>query len=143
MIGPITHVEEASGDVRPAFKYWDDSKDMELSQESDSESETESDSESEDIVLRDYQEEAVQACVDALKSDYTRIGVSAPTGSGKTIILAALISRIRPIRKQVLILTHSTELVRQAKETVERVHGRTFRVEIEQGAQTTKGKSDV
>ncbi len=37
--------------------------------------------------LRPYQEECVQECLQALQAGYTRIGVSSPTGSGKTTIL--------------------------------------------------------
>jgi len=40
-----------------------------------------------DIVLRDYQEECVEACLAALREGTSRIGVSSPTGSGKTTML--------------------------------------------------------
>lgn len=39
------------------------------------------------ITLRPYQLDAIEACLDALKDGKTRIGVSSPTGSGKTTIL--------------------------------------------------------
>ena len=42
------------------------------------------------IVLRDYQEECVQACLSTIKGGITRIGVSSPTGSGKTTIFTAV-----------------------------------------------------
>ena len=40
--------------------------------------------------LRPYQEECIQECLYALKQGYSRIGVSSPTGSGKTTILCVL-----------------------------------------------------
>lgn len=41
----------------------------------------------EGVVLRPYQEECVAACLEALQDGITRIGVSSPTGSGKTTML--------------------------------------------------------
>ena len=46
------------------------------------------------IVLRPYQEEAMQACVDGLERGLTRFAVSSPTGSGKTTMFTRLISRL-------------------------------------------------
>ena len=98
-----------------------------------------------EITLRDYQEDAVQACVDALATGLTRIGVSSPTGSGKTTMFTSLIPRVpdKKRRKQVLILVHTEELAAQAQKTVEQVHGYRYRVGVEQGGQNTDGRRDV
>lgn len=109
-----------------------------------------SDDESEEEVeedfpgLRDYQEEAVQRCMDALDEGLNRIGVSAPTGSGKTVMFATLIDRVpnRGKRRQVLVLVHSTELASQAHATIERVLG-PRKMSIEQGGSSTCGKRDM
>jgi ATP-dependent helicase IRC3 len=47
------------------------------------------------ITLRPYQHAAVAACLDALSSGLFRIGVSSPTGSGKTTMFMSLIPRVR------------------------------------------------
>jgi len=48
------------------------------------------------VVLRSYQNECIQSCLEALASGVTRIGVSLPTGSGKTTVFLSLLSQIRP-----------------------------------------------
>lgn len=70
------------------------------------------------LKLHRYQEEAVQACKDALAAGRTRIGVSLPTGSGKTIVFLTLLSRIKPpahnpTAKGALVIVNNIELVRQ------------------------------
>lgn len=47
------------------------------------------------ITLRPYQHAAIAACLDALSSGLNRIGVSSPTGSGKTTMFMSLIPRVR------------------------------------------------
>lgn len=121
-------------------RYW---KNREPAYESD-------DSESdfgfeEEFELRDYQADAIIACDEALKNGLTRIGVSAPTGSGKTVMFSSLIPRVpdRKRRTQVLIIVHTEELATQASTTIEQMHDHRYRVGIEQGGQRTDGRRDV
>lgn len=63
------------------------------------------------IILRDYQEEAVEAVFQALGEGVRRQLIVLPTGSGKTILFCAVAQRFgRPT----LVLAHRDELVRQA-----------------------------
>jgi DNA repair protein RadD len=66
------------------------------------------------LVLRPYQECAVVALNEALVRDKHVLAV-APTGSGKTVIAATLISRARRWRR-VLWLAHRMELIGQARQ---------------------------
>jgi hypothetical protein len=89
------------------------------------------------FTLRPYQ----QACVDAVLSeldrgDFTRLGVSAPTGSGKTAIFTSLIGQIPPRRhpgllegghgqveaRQVLVVVNSIQLASQTAEAIQRAY---------------------
>ncbi|TFK77148.1 P-loop containing nucleoside triphosphate hydrolase protein [Pluteus cervinus] len=89
------------------------------------------------ILLRPYQEQCLDACVDALQAGASRIGVSLPTGSGKTTVFISLLSRI-PAPPTVesatrsLIIVNSIELARQSAEQVARLFPQ-WSVEIEQG----------
>jgi superfamily II DNA or RNA helicase len=74
---PIDIADRLSRDTSPATS-------------SDSDSDSDSDSE-EPPELRIYQEEAVKAVLKTIKEGIRRIGVSAPTGAGKTIIFASII----------------------------------------------------
>lgn len=91
----------------------------------------------EPIVLRPYQDSCLQACLDALGRGVRRIGVSLPTGAGKTTVFVSLISRI-PSRGEdkratrALIIVNSIELARQSAAQVERLFPE-LSVEIEQG----------
>lgn len=38
------------------------------------------------IVLRPYQEACIESCLEAINAGHSRIGVSSPTGSGKTTV---------------------------------------------------------
>lgn len=97
-------------------------------------------------MLRPYQEECVQSCLAALqKKGVTRIGVSAPTGSGKTTMFCNLISRLPNVgdKFRALILVGNIELARQAAEQMRR-HSPELSVEIEQGASNvSSGEADV
>jgi superfamily II DNA or RNA helicase len=66
--------------------------------------------------LRPYQVRVIDACLQAVRQDgLTRIGVSAPTGSGKTVIFVKLIEElIENQDDKVLILVNSEETANQA-----------------------------
>ena len=107
---PIDIVDRLSRDTSPASS-------------SDSDSDSDSD---EPPKLRSYQEEAVKAVLKAIKEGTRRIGVSAPTGAGKTIIFASIIKEIlKKHRKgKVLILVGTEEQAIQAKNKVLDAYGR-------------------
>jgi ATP-dependent helicase IRC3 len=102
----------------------------------------------EPIVLRPYQDSCLQACLDALGKGLRRIGVSLPTGAGKTTVFVSLISRIPPRggdkrAKRALIIVNSIELARQSAAQVERLFPE-LSVEIEQGTKhNASGAADV
>lgn len=81
----------------------------------------------------------MDACLEALASGSTRIGVSLPTGSGKTTVFVSLLSRIRPpsrntIASNALIIVNSVELAQQVAAQIEQQCAGE-RVEIEQGGE--------
>jgi ATP-dependent helicase IRC3 len=99
------------------------------------------------LQLRDYQESCIDACLNALKRGVTRIGVSMPTGSGKTTVFVSLLHKIplnetRPAAKNTLIIVNSIELATQAANQVKRMFPETT-VEIEQGKNNASGLADV
>ena len=100
------------------------------------------------ILLRPYQESCLDACTDALKAGQTRIGVSLPTGSGKTTVFISLLSRIQPPENRLkatrsLIVVNSIELARQSAAQVKALFP-DWSVEIEQGVKhNASGKADV
>ncbi|MFX4294083.1 DEAD/DEAH box helicase family protein [Streptomyces bohaiensis] len=67
---------------------------------------------------RPYQTEAIQALRSGWTPERTRLAVVLPTGAGKTVILANLISEHRPTlppgRRRVLVIAHRQELIAQA-----------------------------
>lgn len=65
--------------------------------------------------LRDYQERALETVANAAAR---RIVLVAPTGSGKTVIAAELIRRLKQTRVRVLWLAHRVELLRQARASI-------------------------
>ncbi|KAJ7630892.1 P-loop containing nucleoside triphosphate hydrolase protein [Roridomyces roridus] len=70
------------------------------------------------VTLRPYQEQCLQACTEALETA-SRIGVSLPTGSGKTTVFISLLSRIAPPRAAAtksLIVVNSVELAQQIEQ---------------------------
>lgn len=76
--------------------------------------------------LRDYQQQAVNAVLKAIKDGVRRIGVSAPTGGGKTIIFASIIKEVlsKHRKGKVLILVGTEEQAHQAKNKVLDAYGR-------------------
>ncbi|KAJ7492668.1 P-loop containing nucleoside triphosphate hydrolase protein [Mycena latifolia] len=101
-----------------------------------------------DITLRPYQEHCLFSCTEALENGATRIGVSLPTGSGKTTVFISLLSRIAPPASnpgasRSLIVVNSIELARQSAEQVGRLFP-DWTVEIEQGTKhKASGLADV
>lgn len=74
------------------------------------------------IELREYQAEALAALEADWQAGYHRIGVSAATGTGKTVIMSHLAHRHVAAGVRVLILVHRDELVRQTVDKLVRVN---------------------
>lgn len=100
------------------------------------------------VILRPYQEQCLDACTDALATGASRIGVSLPTGAGKTTVFIHLLSRIslpekNPLATRSLIIVNTVELARQSAEQVTRLFP-AWTVEIEQGVKyKASGLADV
>jgi DNA repair protein RadD len=69
--------------------------------------------------LRDYQRQQIADVVCKLHSGHTRILAQAPTGAGKTHIIAAIVSAAFEADLRVLVLATRTRLVRQMHERLE------------------------
>jgi ATP-dependent helicase IRC3 len=97
---------------------------------------------SQTVQLRPYQFRVIDACLNAIRRDgLTRIGVSAPTGSGKTIIFIKLIEElIRSQDDKVLILTNSEVTASQAVSQTKMTLG--MRAGISIGLEKADQKSD-
>ncbi|KDN47737.1 ResIII-domain-containing protein [Tilletiaria anomala UBC 951] len=109
------------------------------------------------VSLRPYQEDCIKKCLEALQQGHSRIGISSPTGSGKTTIFTSLIERLPRLQTlcegsdelgsdtghRVLILVSSIELALQAAKTVSSFYPDLL-VEIEQGSKfKASGVADV
>jgi ATP-dependent helicase IRC3 len=98
------------------------------------------------IVLRPYQESCIESCLTSLASGCSRIGVSLPTGSGKTTVFLTLLSRLLPLNTRAtrsLIIVNSIELARQTAIQARRLFP-TLSVEIEQGTRhQATGEADL
>lgn len=69
------------------------------------------------IILRDYQQECIDAVLDHVKQGRKRLAISLATGSGKTVIFTQLIDKLpapNDTATQTLILVHRRELLEQA-----------------------------
>ena len=66
--------------------------------------------------LREYQEKTIKSTRDEIRAGNKRVIIHAPTGSGKTIIAAAIVSSALEKGKKVLFLVHLRELAYQAIE---------------------------
>ncbi|EUC31557.1 hypothetical protein COCCADRAFT_6547 [Bipolaris zeicola 26-R-13] len=96
------------------------------------------------VVLREYQEECIQAVLSYVERGHKRLGVSLATGSGKTVIFTHLIDRVpaRGNATQTLILAHRRELVEQAARHCARAYP-TKHVDIEMGNHQASGAADI
>lgn len=65
------------------------------------------------IQLRDYQKEALNAVIAEHQTGINRQIISLPTGSGKTVLMAAI---AKHFDKKTLLIAHREELIEQAKE---------------------------
>jgi type I site-specific restriction endonuclease len=78
---------------------------------------------------RAYQTYAIKTCLDHLRAGKIRVGLSAPTGSGKTVIMAKIIKGLVELlgkeQPKVLIIVPSTEIGTQVAKTLmsEKVNG--------------------
>lgn len=115
----------------------------------------ESSSSSSPIILRPYQESAIDACLSAIAAGKTRIGVSSPTGSGKTTMFMNLIPRFPTLKHRsrrkakehqggsVLIVVSSVELAAQAEGAARKLLGPAWSVEVEQSSRSASGIADM
>ena len=98
--------------------------------------------------LRPYQETCLESCLDALKEGSTKIGVSLPTGAGKTVVFVSLLERLQTLLRspgatRSLVIVSSVELARQAADQARKLFPH-WTVEIEQGTRhTASGLADV
>jgi len=72
------------------------------------------------FTLRPYQNESIQAVIEARKRGVKRMVICLPTGTGKTVVFSSL---ARMAKHQVLVLAHRSELLAQAREKIERALG--------------------
>lgn len=96
-------------------------------------------------ILRPYQEDGINICLEKLKKGIKRQIVELPVGSGKTVFFSHLISRI-PVPKKnatkVLILAHRDELLQQARLKIFESNNN-ITVSIDQGKAHALLSSDV
>ncbi|RDX40994.1 P-loop containing nucleoside triphosphate hydrolase protein [Lentinus brumalis] len=89
----------------------------------------------EQVERRPYQEDCLKTCLEELAERPRRIGVSLPTGSGKTAIFLHLLERT-------LVIVSSVELAQQTAEQARRLFPH-WTVEIEQGEEKATGLADI
>jgi len=100
------------------------------------------------FILRPYQEICLKACLDAHTSGASRIGVSLPTGAGKTAVFISLLSSLeprnaRPGATKSLVIVNSIELAKQAAAQANHLRP-DWTVEIEQGSKhRASGDADL
>lgn len=85
------------------------------------------------VTLYPCQKAGITACLKALRRGFTRLGVSSPTGSGKTTTFINLLPRIplREVGNQVLILVPTVTIANQVAIQIRIIHGRSYVVEKE------------
>jgi superfamily II DNA or RNA helicase len=97
------------------------------------------------IQLRPYQEDSVAALRDNFRQKKRRVILCAPTGSGKTVTFSHLVSSTlqKDLFAKVLIVTHRTELIAQASETLERTGVRYEHITAKQSKINTRARCYV
>ena len=82
------------------------------------------------FTLRDYQQEAIQAAIQARREGLRRLLICLPTGAGKTVIFSEL---CRLATQNVLVLAHREELLFQARSKIAQMTDNKIKISIEQG----------
>ncbi len=67
--------------------------------------------------LRDYQKEALHSIINLYNSNITKQLIVLPTGSGKTVIIAAI---LKFFNKKTLVISHRKEIIKQTINTIKR-----------------------
>ena len=70
--------------------------------------------------LRDYQLDAIEEIREAIRQGFRKILVVAPTGSGKTVIAAAIVQMAAEKLRRSMFLAHRRELIYQCADKLER-----------------------
>jgi len=98
---------------------------------------------------RPYQKDSLDACLDALSRGVNRIGVSLPTGSGKTTVFLNLIHEIpakrvgsNEIPWRSMVIVNSVELAHQTIHQLKKLFPKTL-VGTEQGAKQSSEDAEV
>lgn len=73
------------------------------------------------LTLRDYQTAAIDALRGHIRGGVKRLLLLAPTGSGKTVIAAAIIGGARQRDKRILFLAHRKELINQTSRKLDAI----------------------
>lgn len=98
------------------------------------------------VVLRPYQQSCIQACTEALASGATRVGVSLPTGSGKTTVFLALLAQIASksqAASKSLVIVNNVELAQQTAAQAAKLFP-DWTIEIDQGSKhVATGQADM
>ena len=99
------------------------------------------------LILRPYQEVCLRACLDAHSAGVSRVGVSLPTGAGKTAVFISLLSSLEPRNDspdatRSLVIVNSIELAKQAAAQAKHLRP-DWVVEIEQGKHKASGDADL
>lgn len=95
------------------------------------------------LTLRDYQKECIDVTMAYYEKGITRMAVSLPVGSGKTVVFSNLIKRLQCVRHgKTLILAHRQELLSQAYKQCRHFMPEA-RISFDQGVQTPDVNSDI
>ena len=91
--------------------------------------------------LRPYQQQAIQAVIEAADQGLHRVVVVLPTGSGKTVIFSSLLRILR--HRRALVLAHRSELLDQALDKLRRIVGPDRRLAKEQADQQAPDDAEI
>jgi len=102
-----------------------------------------------DIKLRDYQQNCIDASIEAMDRGIRRQLISSATGSGKTLVasflvplLAQKVAEQYPNRRQIVLAAHREELCDQLATTMKRINP-SLTVEIEKAEKSADPNVDV